>query len=390
MPDAADPVAILQFLLKFESVTPNSREAVDAASQLLAGRGFDIDQQIFSSPDTPDISNLFATVGSKSPPGQHFAFAGHLDVVPAGDGTAWSSPPFAGLQKDGLIFGRGAADMKGGVAAMIAAATRFLSNQNKGLSGALSFILTGDEEGPAINGTKPLVDHIRSRGERIDFCLLGEPTNTDRLGDTIKVGRRGSLNGTLTVTGTQGHVAYPHLAANPLRPLSQAMTALTKPLDKGNEIFQPSNLEPTSIDTGNPATNVIPGSAAAKFNVRLNSEWNLTSLEEELRKRLAAIDWAGCTWTLNFASDGSEAFYAPPGGFVGELTEVISAHTGLVPELSTSGGTSDARFLKDLCSVVEFGLVGKTMHMVDECVAVADLETLTRIYEGILERFFRQ
>jgi succinyl-diaminopimelate desuccinylase len=387
--DVRDPVAVLQALIRYPSVTPNSADALDGVASMLASLGFDNDQPIFSAPDTPDIANLFSAIGSATGTNaKHFAFAGHLDVVPEGDVADWTHRPFDADIVEGKLFGRGAVDMKGGVAAMIAASARFLDRHGAEFGGRLSFILTGDEEGPAINGTDPLMKHIDQKGERIDACLLGEPTNPETMGEMIKVGRRGSLTATLSVEGVQGHVAYPHLAANPLNPLVLALAALKEPLDQGTDLFQPSNLEPVTVDTGNPATNVIPQRASARINVRFNPTWTRASLEAELRKRLDAINWQGCRYSLAVKEDASEAFYTPPGPFVDALVEAIDAATGVTPQLSTSGGTSDARFIKDYCPVVEFGLVGQTMHQVDEHVEIAHLEALTDIYISVLERFF--
>lgn len=396
--NTGDPVAVLQALIRFPSVTPHSASALDGVAAMLAGLGFDNDQPVFTAPDTPDIANLFAALGSA--PGlnnPHFAFAGHLDVVPEGDVSDWTHGPFSGDIEGGKLYGRGAVDMKGGVAAMIAATARFLEKHGHDFGGRLSFILTGDEEGPAINGTAPLMQHIAAKGETISACLLGEPTNPTTMGEMIKIGRRGSLTASIAVEGAQGHVAYPHLAANPLMPLVEALTALKEPLDEGTDLFQPSNLEPVTIDTGNPATNIIPQRARARVNVRFNSTWTTTSLEAELRRRLDALQWGslggddggnGCSYALSVNQDASEAFYTAPGPFVDSLSEAIEAATGIKPVLSTSGGTSDARFIKDYCPVVEFGLVGHTMHQVDEHVEVAHLEALTQIYEQVLERFY--
>lgn len=387
--DAADPVAVLQALIRHPSVTPHSGDVIGEVAAMLAGLGFETDQPVFTAPDTPDIPNLFSAIGAGD---RHFAFAGHLDVVPEGASENWTHGPFSADIEGGKLYGRGAVDMKGGVAAMIAASAQFLAKHGQGqkqdFGGRLSFILTGDEEGPAINGTEPLMRHINAKGERIDACLLGEPTNPDVMGEMIKVGRRGSLNATLTVEGVQGHVAYPHLAANPLAPLVAALAALQDPLDEGTDLFQPSNLEPTTIDTGNTATNIIPQRVSAAFNVRFNSTWTTASLVAELRKRLDAVDWLGCKYELSIKADASEAFYTPPGPFVDSLVEAIEAATGVSPALSTSGGTSDARFIKDYCPVVEFGLVGQTMHQVDEHVDIAHLTALTAIYLTVLERFF--
>ncbi|MFN3227804.1 MAG: succinyl-diaminopimelate desuccinylase [Hyphomicrobiales bacterium] len=387
--DVRDPVAVLQALIRYPSVTPDSAGALDGVASMLGSLGFDNDLPVFSAPDTPDIANLFSALGSATGTNaKHFSFAGHLDVVPEGDAADWSHEPFSAVIDDGKLYGRGAVDMKGGVAAMIAASARFLDRHGPEFGGRLSFILTGDEEGPAINGTDPLMKHIDQKGERIDACLLGEPTNPETMGEMIKVGRRGSLTATLSVEGVQGHVAYPHLAANPLNPLVLALAALKEPLDQGTDLFQPSNLEPVTIDTGNPATNVIPQRASARINVRFNPTWTRASLEAELRKRLDAINWQGCRYSLAVKEDASEAFYTPPGPFVDALVEAIESATGVTPQLSTSGGTSDARFIKNYCPVVEFGLVGQTMHQVDEHVEIAHLEALTDIYVSVLERFF--
>lgn len=389
--DLHDPVAVLQALIRYPSVTPDSDSAIDGVAAMLSDLGFENDRPVFSAPDTPDIANLFSVLGS--PIGSndpHFAFAGHLDVVPEGDADDWTHDPFSGELETGKLYGRGAVDMKGGVAAMIAATARFLRTHGEDFGGRLSFILTGDEEGPAINGTAPLMKHIDAKGETISACLLGEPTNPYVMGEMIKVGRRGSLTATITVEGVQGHVAYPHLAANPLMPLVEAMTVLKEPLDDGTDLFQPSNLEPVTIDTGNSATNVIPQRASVRVNVRFNSTWTRESLEAELRRRLDGLDWSanGCSYSLAVKQDASEAFYTPPGPFVDSLVEAIEAATGVRPVLSTSGGTSDARFIKDYCPVVEFGLVGQTMHQVDEHVEVAHLKALTDIYLSVLEQFF--
>lgn len=388
-PDVRDPVAVLQALIRYPSVTPDSASALEGVAAMLSGLGFDNDQPVFSAPDTPDIANLFSAIGSVSGTNaKHFAFAGHLDVVPEGESTDWRHGPFAAQIESGKLYGRGAVDMKGGVAAMIAASARFLDAHGPEFGGRLSFILTGDEEGPAINGTDPLMKYIDQKGERIDACLLGEPTNPQVMGEMIKIGRRGSLTATIKVEGVQGHVAYPHLAANPLNPLVAALAALKEPLDEGTDLFQPSNLELVTIDTGNPATNIIPQRASARVNVRFNSTWTKASLEAELRRRLDALDWQGCSYDLAVKQDASEAFYTRPGPFVDSLVEAIETATGVKPKLSTSGGTSDARFIKDYCPVVEFGLVGQTMHQVDEHVDIAHLEALTDIYCKVLERFF--
>lgn len=393
--DSRDPVAVLQALIRAPSVTPHSANALGRVADMLGPLGFALDQPTFRAPGTPDIANLFAALGTSAKSNApHFAFAGHLDVVPEGDADDWRHGPFDGLIEDGKLYGRGAVDMKGGVAAMIAASARFLDKHGPEFGGRLSFILTGDEEGPAINGTDPLMKHIQAKGERITACLLGEPTNPATMGEMIKVGRRGSLSATITVQGVQGHVAYPRLAANPLMPLVDALRALKEPLDGGTDLFQPSNLEPVTIDTGNSATNIIPARASARVNVRFNSNWTKASLEAELRRRMDALAWGdgdggnGCAYRLAVKDDASDAFYTPPGAFVDSLSRAIEAATGVKPALSTSGGTSDARFIKDYCPVVEFGLVGQTMHQVDEHVELAHLHALTAIYEQVLEQFF--
>ena len=387
--DAHDPVAVLKALIRTPSVTPDSGDALDGVAAVLTKLGFETDQPVFSAPDTPDIPNLFATIGSTTGSNaKHFAFAGHLDVVPEGDAADWRHGPFSADIENGKLYGRGAVDMKGGVAAMIAAAARFIQEHGRTFDGRLSFILTGDEEGPAINGTGPLMAHIDAKGERIDACLLGEPTNPATMGEMVKVGRRGSLSATLTVEGVQGHVAYPHLASNPLDPLVTALSVLKEPLDEGTDLFQPSNLELVTIDTGNAADNVIPQRVSTRINIRFNPTWTARTLEAELRRRLDGVAWKGCDYTLSIKPGASEAFYTPPGPFMDALVEAIEASTGMKPELSTSGGTSDARFIKNYCPVVEFGLVGRTMHQVDEHVDIADLEVLTEIYGRVLERFF--
>jgi succinyl-diaminopimelate desuccinylase len=394
LPDLRDPVAVLQALLRFPSVTPDSADVIGGVAAMLESLGFACEQPVFSAPGTPDIANLFAAIGAPvGSNGPHFAFAGHLDVVPEGSAQDWSHGPFDAQMSQGRLYGRGAVDMKGGVAAMIAASAQFLDARGPDFGqesgGRLSFILTGDEEGPAINGTGPLMAHIAARGETISACLLGEPTNPTQMGEMLKIGRRGSLSAQLTVEGMQGHVAYPHLAANPLNPLVVALAALKAPLDEGTALFQPSNLEPVTIDTGNGADNIIPQRASAKVNIRFNPSWTAASLEAELRRRLDALDWQGCSYQLTVKPGASEAFYTPPGPFVESLVGAIQAATGLTPSVSTSGGTSDARFIKDYCPVVEFGLVGQTMHKVDEHVEIAHLTALTAIYRQVLEKFFK-
>jgi succinyl-diaminopimelate desuccinylase len=338
----------------------------------------------FSEPGTPDVDNLFARVGEGAP---HLVFAGHTDVVPPGDLARWRFDPFSGDIADGMIFGRGAADMKGGIAAFAAAALDYVQ-RSSAPRGSLSLLITGDEEGPAINGTVKLLQWAAARGERFSHCIVGEPTNPNALGDMIKIGRRGSLNGEIVVVGRQGHSAYPQLDENPLPTMARLVTAMSDlALDRGNAHFDRSQLVVTSIDVGNAAFNVIPGEARARFNVRFNDLWT----PDTLRERLEAVvrEAAGnAKAELICLPCNSLAFITKPDGFVETVSRAIEAETGRMPVLSTSGGTSDARFIRDYCPVVEFGLVGQTMHAFDEHVAVDDLHALARIYGRIIEEYF--
>lgn len=345
--------------------------------------GFVCHRLPFSDTDTPDVDNLYARLGEASP---NFCFAGHTDVVPLGNPDAWSVDPFGGEVIDGVLYGRGATDMKSAIAAFVEAIRRFLDRQDGGFGGSISLLITGDEEGPAINGTEKVLDWMAANGETIDVCLVGEPTNPQKLGDMIKIGRRGSLSGVLTVTGVQGHTAYPHLADNPLPRLVKMLDAIAgTPLDDGTDHFQPSNLQLTSVDVGNAATNVIPAEATARFNIRFNDLHTGESLTQWLHDRCAEV---GGAYDLAVKVSG-EAFLTPPGAFSELLRTVVADVTGMEPDLSTSGGTSDARFIKNHCPVAEFGLVGQTMHKVDERIAVADVEALTEIYEAVLDGYFR-
>ncbi|GGE33432.1 succinyl-diaminopimelate desuccinylase [Agaricicola taiwanensis] len=369
-------------LLRCASVTPDEGGAIALLASVLEQAGFSVHRPVFSAPDTPDVENLYARIGTEGPV---LVLAGHTDVVPPGDEAGWTHPPFSGDVSDGKLWGRGAVDMKGGVAAMVAAA---LSQVRKGpFQGSIVFLITGDEEGPAINGTKKLLSWAQEKGERFDHCLLGEPTSVGAMGDTLKIGRRGSCTGRLTIHGKQGHVAYPEKTQNPIRAALPVLAALMQPLDEGNEHFQPSNLEVVSVDVGNPASNVIPASVTALFNARFNDLHTLTSLEALLRARVAKAA-GGIPFELTFASSNSEAFLTAPGPFVDLLQKAVEAETGRMPQLSTGGGTSDARFIKDYCPVVELGLVGTTMHQADEHVPVDELEALTRLYSRILELYF--
>ena len=346
---------------------------MDVLASALESLGFTC-HHIQSSTGGPEIRNLYARLGDQAP---NFCFAGHTDVVPVGKG--WTAEPFAASIMDGKLFGRGATDMKGGIACFVAAVARLLAEAPP--KGSISLLITGDEEGPAVDGTVKVLDWLAERGEKLDCCMVGEPTNPRLLGEMMKIGRRGSLNCRLTVFGTQGHSAYPHLADNPIPRLLDILRRLTeKPLDEGNAHFQASTLALTTVDVGNAATNVIPAEARAGFNIRFNDMHSGASLERWIRDVVAD---AGGEVEVKVEVSG-ESFLTPPGELSAILSQAITAETGLTPDLSTTGGTSDARFIKNHCPVVEFGLVGQTMHKSDENVALADLETLTRIYHRVL------
>ena len=383
MPTPPSALDITRALVAFPSVTPDDAGALPYVQRLLAEAGFAVEILSFSDAGTPTIPNLWARFGRDAP---NFAFAGHTDVVPPGDEARWRFPPFSAELAEGALWGRGVSDMKGGVAAALAAALRFVARGQ--FKGSISFLLTGDEEGPAVNGTVKLLDWALQRGERFDACLLGEPTSQATLGDTIKNGRRGSLNGRLTLHGKQGHVAYPQLADNPIRALAPVLEALrSPPLDAGTADFDPSNLEIVSVDVGNPATNVIPGEVRLVFNVRFNDRWTPQTLAAEIERRVAATAKGG-RYNLIFDPTNAVAFLTARGPFTDLVARAIEETTGVTPKLSTSGGTSDARFIKAACPVVEVGLVGATMHAVDERVPVEDLEALSRVYERTLELYF--
>lgn len=379
--DALDPIELAQALIRCPSVTPADEGALELLAARLEALGFNCHRVRFAEPGTADIDNLYARIGTAAP---HFCFAGHTDVVPVGRREAWSVDPFGGEIAGGHLFGRGAADMKGAIAAFVAAAASFLGRHGA-FPGSISLLITGDEEGPAVNGTVKLLQWLADRGERLDACLVGEPTNPTRLGEMAKIGRRGSLNGRLTVDGVQGHVAYPHLADNPVPKLVRLLAALdAERLDQGTSHFQPSNLEITTIDVGNPATNVIPASASAGFNIRFNDHHTGATLSDRLRRRL---DETGLPYRLDLSISG-EAFLTPPGPLSDLLSRACRKHLGREPELSTTGGTSDARFIRYYCPVIEFGLVSQTMHKVDERAALADIHGLAEIYGSMLEDFF--
>jgi len=381
-----DPVALTQALIQCPSVTPEEGGALRLLDAVLKERGFDSHIVSFSDENTPDVDNLYARIGTEAP---CLVFAGHTDVVPTGDETRWTEAPFSGAIVDGILYGRGAADMKGGVAASVSAALNFIEEQGADFKGSIAFLITGDEEGPAVNGTVKLLEWAKARGEKFDHCLLGEPTNPNRLGDMIKIGRRGSLSGHLVVEGKQGHIAYPHLADNPIRGIVKLIAGLNEePLDHGTDHFPPSNLEFSTIDVGNKASNVIPQAARASFNIRFNDRWTQDTLKAEIENRLRVIAGNTVRYTVSFEPSNADSFVTAPGPFVDMAIESIAGSTGIRPELSTSGGTSDARFIKNYCPVIEFGLVGQTMHQIDERVPVADIVKLEAIYRGFLTRYF--
>ena len=382
----ADPVAIARDLVRCRSVTPEDGGALAYLQNVLAKAGFSVHRMTFAEPGTAAIENLYARIGGEKP---NLVFAGHTDVVPPGDEAAWRHPPFAGEIAGDKLYGRGAVDMKGGIACFVAAATDYLAaNGGKPKRGSISLLITGDEESVAVNGTIKLLQWAAERGEKFDHCILGEPSNVQVLGDTIKAGRRGSLNGTLIVTGRQGHVAYPDRADNPIRGLVTLIAALQAPLDDGSAQFAPSNLEFTSIDVGNPTVNLIPGEARARFNIRYNDHHSQTALKMLLDRRARDAAAGRVHYAFDWQQSNADVFVTKPGPFTDLAAAAIAEVTGRQPKLSTTGGTSDARFIKDYCPVLEFGLVGQTMHSVDECTPVADLVTLTGVYRRIIEKYF--
>ncbi|CAN7371721.1 succinyl-diaminopimelate desuccinylase [Bosea sp. LjRoot9] len=383
--DPTDPVALTQALVRCPSVTPAEGGALSLLAAVLTSAGYSVHRPVFSADGMPDIENLYARIGTEGPV---LAIAGHSDVVPVGDAEAWTRDPFGGEIVDGVLYGRGACDMKGGLAAMISAALRF-RRDNPQAPGSIAFLITGDEEGPAINGTVKLLAWAQSQGERFDHCLLGEPTNPASMSDMIKIGRRGSLTGKLTVDGKQGHVGYPHLADNPIRGMVRLLAALdATPLDGGTTHFDPSNLEVTTLDVGNPSSNVVPAQAKAVFNIRFNDSWTPETLAAEIERRVREAAGNLVRYELAFQPTNAVAFLTEPGPFVAMVADAVEAETGKRPVLSTTGGTSDARFIKNYCPVVEFGVVGQTMHQIDERVAVADLTALERITHRLLDSYF--
>ncbi|QPF92495.1 succinyl-diaminopimelate desuccinylase [Bradyrhizobium commune] len=385
-----DALSIARDLIRCPSVTPADAGALGVLEKALTAAGFICHRVTFSEPGLADVDNLYARIGTEGP---HITFAGHTDVVPPGDESAWSIGAFSGEVKDGFLHGRGAVDMKGGIACSVAAVLEHLAaNGGKARTdgkGSISFLITGDEEDVSINGTIKLLKWAAERGETFDHCVLGEPSNVETLGDTIKVGRRGSQSGTLVVDGVQGHVAYPHRAANPVPDISRLIVAIgDEPLDHGSAQFQASNLEFTSVDVGNKAYNVIPGEARAKFNIRYNDNHTQASLRELVETRLTKACGNRIKARIVWEPSNSNVFVTKPGPFTDLAVSAIEEVTGRKPELSTSGGTSDARFISSYCPVIEFGLVGQTMHQINERVPVTDLEKLTKVYRGILARYF--
>ena len=364
-------------------MTPADAGALGVLEAALEPLGFTCERMRFSDAATPDIDNLYARRGSGAP---HLCFAGHTDVVPTGDAAHWSVDPFEARVEGGMLVGRGAVDMKGSIAAFAAAVSAVAPRLSHG---SISFLITGDEEGPAINGTVKMLTRLAERGETIDHCVVGEPTSQSRVGDTLKIGRRGSCTGRLRVIGVQGHVAYPHKADNPIPKLVAMLSAIVaRRLDEGTDHFEPSNLEVTTVDVGNPATNVIPAEARAVFNIRHNDLQSAPALEAWVRSVCDAVIAAeGGAYELDW-SVGGDCFITQPGPFTEILSAAIADVTGDAPDFSTGGGTSDARFIKNHCAVAELGLINDTMHKIDERVAVDDLLRLQKIYERVIERYF--
>jgi len=381
----ADPVAIARELIRCRSITPDEGGALAYLQGLLARAGFEVHRAIFAEPGTAPVDNLYARIGTSRP---NLLFAGHTDVVPPGNEGAWSHPPFAGEIAGDRLYGRGAVDMKGGIACFVAAALDYVAAHGGTPKGSISLLITGDEESVAVNGTVKLLKWATERGETFDHCILGEPSNVEVLGDTIKAGRRGSLNGTLIVNGRQGHVAYPERADNPIRGLVTLIAALQAPLDEGSEHFSPSHLEFTSIDVGNTTVNLIPGEARARFNIRYNDRHSQTALKTLIERRAKAAAAGRLRYTFDWQPSNADVFVTKPSPFTELAVAAIADVTGRQPKLSTSGGTSDARFITNYCPVLEFGLVGQTMHQTDESTPLQDLLTLTTIYRRIVEKYF--
>ena len=377
-----DPVDLAQALIRCPSVTPADEGAMDVLQSALEELSFTCYRLPFAAGNAPEVQNLYARIGDRAP---NFCFAGHTDVVPVGDANEWSVDPFAAEIKGDRLYGRGASDMKTAIAGFAAAAARFLESRDNGFPGSISLLITGDEEGEAVNGTIKVLEWLREKGEVLDACLVGEPTNPETLGDMIKIGRRGSMTAFLTVHGASGHAAYPHLADNPVERLVKMLSAvLDKPLDDGTEHFQPSTAVVTTIDVGNPVANVIPARAEARINVRFNDLHTGAGVGTLLRQRLDDI---GCDYDLDARVSG-ESFLFPPGPLSNLVAGAVEKATGKRPEFSTAGGTSDARFIKDHCPVCEYGMTNQTAHKADENALVSDIQLLSDIYQSVLDGFF--
>ena len=377
-----DPIDLAQALIRCPSVTPADEGAMDVLQSALEELGFTCHRLPFATGNAPEVQNLYARIGDRAP---NFCFAGHTDVVPVGDAKEWSVDPFAAEIKGDRLYGRGASDMKTAIAGFAAAAARFLESRDNGFPGSISLLITGDEEGEAVNGTVKVLEWLREKGEVLDACLVGEPTNPETLGDMIKIGRRGSMTAFLTVHGASGHAAYPHLADNPVERLVKMLSAvLDKPLDDGTEHFQPSTAVVTTIDVGNPVANVIPARAEARINVRFNDLHTGAGVETLLRRRLDDI---GGDYDLDARVSG-EPFLFPPGPLSNLVAGAVEKATGKRPEFSTAGGTSDARFIKDHCPVCEYGMTNQTAHKADENALVSNIRLLSDIYQSVLDGFF--
>ena len=373
-------------LIRFPSVTPKDAGAIKFLSKKLKKLGFNCKILEFKGNGSKPIKNLYARIGKRGP---NLCYAGHTDVVPPGNMKDWTINPFKPSIKKNYLIGRGANDMKSSIACFVAAVSQFLQKKHK-FNGSISFLITGDEEGYAINGTKKVVDYLKRKKEKIDFCIVGEPTNPNKLGEMIKIGRRGSLSGKIEIIGTQGHIAYPHLSNNPINTLVSICRKLKeKKLDKGNKNFQPSNLEFTSINVDNKAHNVIPARAIARFNVRYNNLHTSSSLKKKINLIVKKISNKNkCKYKIDYIANG-EAFLTKPGKNIFMAKKIIKKITKITPKFSTTGGTSDARFIKKISPCLEFGLVNKTMHKVDECVSISDLKKLTKIYNEFLVEYFK-
>ncbi len=388
-PPVTDTVELTRALVRCESVTPQEAGALQLLERTLGAIGFACERMDFNQAGTDDVANLYARIGGA---GKHFCFAGHSDVVPVGDLSSWTIGPFSAELSAGYLFGRGAADMKGAIAAFTEASARFLARRGRDFGGSISLLITGDEEGPAVNGTVKMLKRPAERGEIIDACVVGEPTSSRRFGDMMKIGRRGSMTVDFTVRGIQGHVGYPERLDNPIHRLSAIIAALVnEPIDGGSTHFQPTSLQFTTIDVGNKATNIAPGFVKARFNTRFNDLWTsqklLAHLKERIERASAAVGGNGTVEYTKVEVSG-ESFYTPPGALSELVAGAVHEVTGVETELSTTGGTSDARFISRYCPVLEFGLVGETMHKVDEKSATADLKALARVYETVLDRYF--